>query len=259
MAIDVAVWSLVFSGNLRFKNPEIDFLDIGQGDASLIALPGGVKVLIDGGKPDGGIEKNLEAILSVNERYIDLVMISHPQLDHYGGLINVLRNYKIGAVLTSQANSENASWKELEKVIKEKNINRIILSAGDKIKYKEYKFDILSPRLTDNAKDINDLSLVAVLEAGGIKAFFGGDISGEKENQLAGRYNINVDILKVSHHGSRFSSDPEFLKEASPAVSVIEVGKNNYGHPTKEALARLAQFSGNIYRTDLNGLVKNYS
>ncbi len=259
IALDLAVWILIFAGNRQLKNPEINFLNIGQGDASLVILPGpsgSIKMLIDGGQPNGLLEKNLEKILPAGDRYIDLVMNSHPQLDHFGGFINLFKEYKIGAVLTSQATSENISWKELEKIIKEKNINRIILSAGDKIKYEDYQFDILSPGLSDYAKDINDFSLVTILRANGIKAFFGGDISGEKEKDLADRYDVDVDILKVSHHGSRFSSNLEFLKEASPLVSVIEVGKNTYGHPTKEALSRLASISPQIYRTDLNGLVK---
>jgi len=264
VALDLAVWILIFAGNRQFKNPEIDFLDIGQGDASLIILPspggglaGGVKMLIDGGPPDGKLQANLERILPINDRYIDLVSISHPQLDHFGGFIDLFKNYKIGAVLTSNQSSESAAWQELERVIKERKIPRIILSAGDKIKYQDSYFDILSPRINDWAKDINDFSIVDLLHAGGITAFFGADISGEKEKQLADLYDVNADVLKVSHHGSRFSSDADFLKEASPAISVISVGAHNtYGHPTKEALGRLASVGTRIYRTDQNGLVK---
>lgn len=253
--LDLLVWYLILFP-VEVKNLELYFLDVGQGDASLVRLPGGPKILIDGGSPNSRLQVNLEKILSVNDRYIDLAMISHPQLDHFGGLIEVLKNYQVGAVLTSNQVSEQAAWQELEKAIKEKGIRRIILTAGDKIKYQDSQFDILSPRTSDWAKDINDMSIVTILNAGSIKAFFGGDISSEKEKELADLYAIDIDILKVSHHGSKFSSDSEFLKETSPAVSVIGVGKNSYGHPTKEALSRLANFSAQVYRTDMDGLIK---
>ena len=194
--------------------------------------------------------------MPIKDRYIDLVMISHPQLDHFGGLIEILKNYKVGAVLTSNQTSEQAAWQELENVIKESGVRRIILAAGDKIKYQDSQMDILSPKDSDWAKDINDLSLATILTSGNFKAFFGGDISSEKEKQLADLYDLDVDVLKVSHHGSKFSSGSAFLKEASPAVAVVETGKNSYGHPTKEALQRLADFNSQIYRTDKNGLIK---
>jgi len=255
VGLDMLIWFLIlFPASAR--GLEMYFLDVGQGDSSLIMLPGGVKMLIDGGQPNGRLEKNLEKILPMSNRYIDLVMVSHPQLDHYGGLVEVLKNYKVGTILTSNQVSEQAAWQALEKVIREKGIRRIILAAGDKIKYQDSYFDILSPRQSDWAPDINDFSLVALLESGGLKALFTGDISAEKEKELAAKYDVDVDILKVSHHGSKFSSDSMFLKESSPAVSVIEVGKNSYGHPTGEALARLANFSLQIFRTDLNGMIK---
>jgi competence protein ComEC len=263
VATDILVWGIILLP-AKAKNLEMYFLDVGHGDGSLVILPrsagsgqaGGVKMLIDGGPINGKLEKNLEKILPANDRYIDLVAISHPQLDHFGGLIEVLKNYKVGAVITSGQTSQNSAWQELEKIIKEKRIRRIILIAGDKIKYQNSRFDILSPHPADLANDVNDMSLVAILNSGGIKAFFGGDISAEKEKQLANLYDIDVDILKISHHGSKFSSDPDFLKKASPLISVIEVGKNSYGHPTSQVLEKLKQISSQIFRTDLNGLIK---
>ena len=261
--IDVIVWFLILFP-VEVKNLQLYFLDIGQGDSSLLILPhsagsgqaGGVKMLIDGGPPNGALDKNLERIFPANDRYVDLVMISHPQLDHFGGFIELLKNYKVGAVLTSDKTSEQPAWQELEKVIKEKKIRRIILTAGDKIKYQDSEFNILSPRSSDFAKDINDFSLVTILNSAGVKAFFGGDISAEKEKQLADLYDVDVDILKVSHHGSRFSSNLEFLKEASPSFSGIEVGKNNYGHPTQEVLDRLKSFNSQVFRTDQSHTIR---
>ncbi|MDP3999162.1 MAG: MBL fold metallo-hydrolase [bacterium] len=255
VAIDLLVWSFILFP-AEAKNSELYFLPVGQGDSSLVNLAGGAQLLIDGGPINGKAQANLEKILGINDRYVDLVMISHPQLDHYGGLIEVLKNYEVGAVLTDGQTAESAAWQELEKVIRDKKIPQITLSTGDKIKYGDSVLDILSPQKGEWAKDVNDLSLVGILEVNGIKFLFGGDMSADKEKQLADLYDVNADILKVSHHGSKYSSNSDFLKEVSPAVSVIEVGKNSYGHPTKEALGRLANFSSQSYRTDLNGLVK---
>lgn len=255
IGVDLLIWALILFP-VEIDKLQLYFFDIGQGDGAMIILPGGEKMIIDGGRPNGQLQANLENVLPTSDRYIDVVMISHPQLDHFGGLIDVLKNYNVGAVLTSDQVSEQAAWQELERVMKEKKIRRIVLSAGDKIRYQDSQFDILSPGVSEFAKDINDVSLVTILRSGGIKAFFGGDISAAKEKELAGKYDVDIDVLKVSHHGSKYSSDSVFLKEASPLVSVIGVGKNSYGHPTPQALSRLANIGSQVYRTDENGLIK---
>jgi competence protein ComEC len=203
IAVDFLVWGLIlFPPDL--SSAELYFLDVGQGDSSLVILPGGPKILIDGGPANGKLQTNLESILPINDRYLDLVMISHPQLDHFGGFVELLKVYKVGAVLLGGQTSESAAWQEMEKIIKDRGIARIVLSAGDKIKYQDSLMDILSPKKNEWAKDINDLSVVGILDSGGAKTFFGGDISAEKEKQLARLYDVDVDILKVSHHGSKF-------------------------------------------------------
>jgi competence protein ComEC len=255
IGVDLLIWGLILFP-AEIDKLQLYFLDVGQGDSSLIILPGGPKVLIDGGNPNGKLQENLESILSANDRYVDLLMISHPQLDHFGGFVELLKSYKVGALLTSDQVSDQSTWQELERAVKERGIRRIVLAAGDRIQYQDSRFDILSPQKGEWAKDINDISVVAILESAGIKAFFGGDISGAKEKELVKKYNLDVDVLKVSHHGSKFSSETSFLKEASPLVSVIGVGKNSYGHPTKEALLRLGNVGSKIFRTDLAGLIK---
>ncbi len=255
IVFDVLVWGLILFP-AEAENLELYFLDVGQGDSSLVQLPGGVQALIDGGPVNGKAQAGLEKILAFNDRYIDLVIISHPQIDHFGGLIEILKNYKVGAVLTSGLAGQGEAWQELEKTIKERGIGRVVLATGDKIKYQDFQFDILSPQKSGWEKDVNDMGLVMLLSGGGTKALFASDIGVEKEKELADTYDLDVDILKVGHHGSKFSSSPEFLKEVSPLISIIEVGKNSYGHPTKEALARLGSVGSQIYRTDENGTIK---
>jgi len=250
--LDIIVWvSILLPPQL---NNEIYFLDIGQGDSSLVLIDG-VKILIDGGPMGGGLQDNLDRVLG-DDRYIDLIAISHPQLDHFGGLIGVVKNYKVGAVITSDADSNNSAWQEFKYILKEKEIPKIILSQGDTISYLENKFIILSPEKGSWVKDINDKSLVMLLESEGIKSLFTGDIARETEKRLISLYDLNIDILKVAHHGSKYSSDNSFINEATPAISVIEVGKNSYGHPTSRVLNGLADIGSKIYRTDKDGLIK---
>ncbi len=255
VALDALVWFLIIFP-ADSQDLELYFLDVGQGDSSLIIMPGGPKLLIDGGQPNGKLQANLENILPVNDRYIDLVMISHPQLDHFGGFVELVKDYKVGAVLLGGQTSQSSAWQELELVIREKEVARITLFSGDRIKYLDSQISILSPEKNGWARDVNDLSLVALLESEGAKVLFTGDISDETERRIADKYDVDADILKVSHHGSKYSSDWKFLSSVTPLISVIEVGKNSYGHPTGQTLARLASFGSQIYRTDLNGLVK---
>ena len=243
------------------KNPEIYFFDVGQGDSQLIVLPGlnggrPVKILSDGG-PSGKILGELSKILPPEDRYIDIVLLSHPQLDHFGGLIEVLERYQIGAFIYNGRDGTAAAWEDLKNVLKKKNIQTVILAGGDALVYGEDKLDILSPDAEFlKSKELNDTSLVGFLKTKHVSALFVADIGENVEEYLRNKYDIDVDILKAGHHGSRFSSSASFLKEVSPKVAVIQVGKNRYGHPTKEALSRLSQSGAKIYRNDRDGLVR---
>ncbi|MDD5547389.1 MAG: MBL fold metallo-hydrolase [Candidatus Pacebacteria bacterium] len=258
VAIDLAIWYLILTPSTA-GGSVLYFLNVGQGDSTLAILPGGlpgqgVKALIDGGPANGLAKKNLEEILPINDRYIDLVLISHPQTDHMGGLPDIFKNYKIGAVITNGEISENSVWQEMQKIIKENNIPQIVLAAEDKIKFNNAKIDILSPN--GGAASVNDSGLVELLDINGAKALFTADVSAETEKYLADKYDLNVDILKVSHHGSKFSSAASFLSKITPAISIIEVGKNSYGHPTGDVLSRLADIDSQIFRTDQDGIIK---
>lgn len=244
---------VVFAPN---SNAELYFLDIGQGDAELIILPGNVKVLIDGG-PDKSALYNLEKILSPFDRYIDLVILSHPQLDHFGGLIDVLRRYKVGAFISNGRTHSIAAYKDLERAVLNSQALNVNLMEGDGVTYKESKLDIISPQADFlKSKELNDSTLVVLFESDGARALFTGDIGLNVEKYLIDNFDITSDILKVGHHGSKYSSSEDFLNKVNPKISVIEVGKNNYGHPTKEALERLGLIGSKIFRTDFDGLIK---
>ncbi len=259
VVFEIVVWKTVL-----FEKPnsdtEIYFLDVGQGDSQLIILAGGVKVLIDGG-PNNKVVGELGLILKPTDRYIDLVVLSHPETDHFNGLIDVLKRYQIGAFIYNGRIGSAQSWLELAKIIEENKTPAIVLGQGDKIKYQDDYFKILSPNIDFlRSKKSNDTSLVAELintDKNVItKILFTGDIGTKVEKYLVENFDIDIDVLKVAHHGSKFSSSEEFLNEARPKIAAIGVGKNSYGHPTKETLNNLASVGAQVFRTDYDGTVK---
>src|SRR3989344_6433525 len=255
---DFFVWSEIVFGRERTtnKNSEVYFLDIGQGDSELINLAGGVQILIDGG-PNKKILDELASILPTTDRYIDLIVLSHPQYDHFAGLIDVFKRYQVGAFIYSGRKGEIKAFEDLEKVIKENKIKTIVLTQGDKIKYQNNQFSILSPSEDFlKSKELNDTSLVISLQSEKAKFLFTGDIGFAVENYLTKNFDLKSDVLKVAHHGSKYSSSEEFLKKVNPKISVIEVGKNSYGHPTSQALNGLASVGSRVFRTDYDGTIK---
>lgn len=259
--IDGVLWfQLVRSGTV--SQPALYFLDIGQGDSQLIVLPAGdgqagsVKVLIDGG-PTGAVLDNLAQVLAPLDRRIDVLMMTHPQLDHFGGFIDVLKTYQVGVFVGSGRKADIEAYRELHEVLVERGVPYIQLTEGDALRIGQSRLAILSPSSQESLSgELNDSSVVALLTTPDFKALYTGDIGEFTEARLVRDYDINVDVLKVAHHGSRFSSSEVFLKEVSPAVSVIEVGKNAYGHPTKQVLDRLLKYGSQIFRTDTQGLIK---
>jgi len=254
VAANLFVWINIASER-KVEVLNLYFLDVGQGDSSLAILPGNVKILTDGGS-DKSVLYELAEVLSATDRYIDIIAVTHAQKDHFYGLIDVLKRYKVGVILWSGRDGEIESWNEFKKVAKEKGVPMIIVDEANQVKYKESTLTILSPdvRLLNN-KEINESSLVTLLESEGIKMLGTGDIGADTEKYLTKKYDLDIDILKVPHHGSKYSSSKEFLSEATPALSVIQVGKNSYGHPTKDALSRLANIAASVYRNDKNGRI----
>ena len=129
--------------------------------------------------------------------------------------------------------------------------------AGDEIKFQDTILKVLWPTKTAAAgKKVNESGIVFMLENQGLRALYTADIGFETEQKLARQYDLSAQVLKVSHHGSKYSTDKKFLAEVSPAISIIEVGKNSYGHPTEQVLGRLSSVGTQVFRTDQNGVVK---
>ena len=258
---NVFAWQIIFSLSGQ-QYSKVDFFDVGQGDAIFIETPSKKQILIDGG-PDSQILEKLGEEMSFYDRTIDLIILTHPEKDHLFGLIEVLKRYKIKNILWTGVVRDTAEWEEWNKLIKEENANIKIAKAGDRIILENPSifFDVLNPIENEDGKEIedsNDTSIILSLTIEKNKFLFTGDVSFKIEKQLL-EENIDSDVLKVAHHGSRTSTSEQFLEKVSPLIAVISVGKNNYGHPTEELLARLDNFSIEVLRTDKNGDIKIFS
>ena len=248
------IWQQVYFQTLA--EPAIYFLNIGQGDSQLISFPS-VKILIDGGRDQRVLSELDKALPDFDDNIIDLVILTHPDSDHFGGLIEVLKNYKVGAFVSNGQLGKGKKFKELQKTLVNSNLRAINILTGDKIRYQDYLIRIISPDpVALNRDNKNEASIVLLLEVNGNKVLLTGDIGFETENRLLQEYDLKSDILKVAHHGSRFSSGREFVEQVNPKISIIEVGKNPYGHPHPQVLEILASANSTIYRTDVDGTIK---
>src|SRR3989344_664189 len=195
---------LFFSGSEAFA---VHFLDVGQGDSQLIAFPGGVQVLIDGGNPNGRAAEELSKTMPANDNVIELVALTHPQLDHYGGLVEILKRYKVGVFLWNGRESDIAAYQELRKAIERGSVPTLVLRKGDLVSYGNYKIKTVWPEEKYvYTKEPNDGSLVLEVDAPNSRGLFTGDIGTDIEAEILKFYKETVDILKVPHHGSKYSS-----------------------------------------------------
>jgi competence protein ComEC len=256
---NILAWTAVFdSAGQKFL--AVDFFSVGQGDSEFVITPGGGQILVDGG-PDSSVLEKLGKAMPFWDRTIDLVILSHPEKDHLAGLIEVLKRYKVENILWSGIVRDTAEYQEWVGGIKKEGAKIVIAQAGEKIKIGKLEIDVLNPSESlegQELKDSNDSSVVVKLIYGQNSFLFTGDISEKVEQSLAQNLSeIDSDVLKVAHHGSKCSSSDGFIKDVSPQIAVIEVGKDNsYGHPTQEVLDRLLNYGINILRTDQNGDIK---
>ena len=199
--------------------------------------------------------------MPVWDKEIDLVILSHPERDHMQGVMDVLQRYKADYILWSGVKKNTSEYDKWIKVLeKQKNMGAkvIIAKSGQKIKAGNVLIDTVFPLENVEGKELKDTSndegVVLRLIFGKNSFLFTGDMSSVAEKELVNSgENILSDVLKVAHHGSKYSTSDLFLKNVKPAIAVIEVGKNSYGHPTQETLQRLDSFGARVLRTDQNG------
>ena len=250
-AANFFVWGGVVGGGPP-EESELYFLDVGQGDAELVRTERAV-YMIDGGKNDLAANA-LGDILPFLRRRIDVLFISHPQQDHLGGLFDVIRRYGVGAVVWN--GERNELWSSFSAELAARGIPVFAVSAGDIVRQEKNVFRVVWPPAGSAPSDQNDQSLVLFFSNGATTALYAGDVTEKVERALGAVASSTIDVLKVAHHGSKYSSSMGFLETLRPLVAVIEVGKNSYGHPTQEVLARLADVGARTFRTDQSGTVR---
>jgi len=243
------------------KNLEVDFLDVGQGDAILIKSPFGQNILIDGG-PDGSVLEELSDNLPFWDRQIDLMILTHPHDDHVTGLIDVLKRYKVKKILFTGVVHDAPNYLEWLSEVKQKKISLMIIDRPQTIKLGEdcnleilFPLDSLVGREVEN---LNNSSIVARLVQSDKKFLFMGDAEVEEENALlASGVELSAQVLKVGHHGSDTSTSEGFLRAVKAERAIIEVGEDNdFGHPNLRILKRLERIGAKTFRTDLEGTIK---
>ncbi len=257
----IAILTSLAAVTLPDRNLQVSFLDVGEGESILIQSAG-QHILIDGGPSGQRVCQELGNKLPFWDRKIDMLILTHPHLDHLSGLLEVLKRYQVKKVLASPTTSDLPAYQEWLQIVKEKRIEYFTAKAGQQIMLSNGAvLNILNPLEDINTvsqADPDENAVIARLSYGLQSILFTSDIGSETEIRLLrDRLVNNADILKIAHHGSGRSSSTTFLKAVNPSIAVISAGAGNqFGHPAKDTLERISG-SGlkTLYRTDLNGSV----
>lgn len=253
------------------------FCDVGQGDAAYVRFPDGRDMLVDGG-PNDKVLQCLGRHMPFWDRHINLVVNTHPQKDHLHGLITVLERYGADYVVRSEIVNNSDEYREFESVIARKKIPVKFVTRGETIDIGTVSLSIIWPSVDQIARmkplvahsyyptsdplspqvlgtetlDLNDGTVVLSLRYGSFDALFPGDADTHVEanyrtDNLA---DDTLEVLKVPHHGSRTGISEEYIQKLHPALAIISVGKNTYGHPDKTILQQLAVVGSRVLQTD---------
>jgi competence protein ComEC len=288
LPVVILVWALIMVVLVFKKWPDLDlhlvFCDVGQGDAILINYQD-KQVLVDGGLAEnsGRLLSCLSSQMPFWDRRLEVVVNTHPDEDHFGGLIEIVKRYRIDNYLhNGYGNSQSQKFKEFKKILIDKKICSKIIPADDGFSIDKLYFERLFINLEENqasdslqqkffdgkegcglpefkkqTDNLNNSSIVLQLKFGQFDALLTGDIESEIEKILVWREEIEpVEILKIAHHGSKTSTSQEILSAARPQLAVISVGENSFGHPAKEALERLQNNNIQYLRTDQQGTIE---
>ena len=246
---------------------ELDILDVGQGDAIYLCASDGTNFMIDGGSTDVkkvGTYRILPFLKAKAIRKVDYWFVSHTDEDHISGLVEVMESgYAVGTLVLAEAQKEDEKAHWLAELAQKNGIRVCYMKAGDVLgtrkedvvnernRAETFRIECLYPTNNNDSEDVNDRCLVLYYEDENFSAFFGGDISSEVEEQLvsAGKCR-QTDVLKASHHGSKYSNSDVLLHALHPRLTIASAGKKNrYGHPSPEAIARVGESGSAFYST----------
>ena len=262
LLIVIAISSLII---FSLPRPlQVNFLDIGQGDCTLIKTSSGKTCIIDGGGKFPGTRSTFDPgntiipfLLDNGITSIDLAILSHAHGDHIQGLIKVVEKLSVKKLIIGPQFESTPDLTKLLQLCESKKINVIQVKRGSAIQLNEVEFEVLHPSDSNHYIDnssLNNNSLVLKLNYKKFSILFTGDIENEAEQELLSQnINIKADILKIAHHGSSNSTSEAFLKSISPSLCIVSVGKNNFGHPSKLIIIRINSIGSKLYRTDQRG------
>lgn len=255
LAVAVIVgFALLFGSSLALANLGplgAHFIDVGQGDSILLRAPDGTDILIDGGPRIAGPT----VVAYLNEQGVDdieVMVLTHPDADHVGGLIDVLQStLPVEAVVYGRPGT-TATYNDFAAAMQADGLTPTPVAEGQAFTWGPMQVSVLNPQ-TPFLNDTNEDSVVLHIAYGDHEFLFTGDIGAEAEGDiLTSGLDVDADVLKVAHHGSRYSSTQAFLNAVTPIYAVISVGEDNpFGHPAQETLDRLATVGAQVYRTDL--------
>ncbi len=243
------------SGTIDDSLLRVTFLDVGQGDAILIQTPDGVDVLIDGG-PDADVLHELRAVLGVFDSTIDMVVGTHPDKDHIGGLVSVLEAYTVGHILTTENRGETMIAAEYHDALT--NEGAIVTNARAGQTYAlgaSTTMTVYAPARDPSMLESNTASIVVKITYGDVSFMLTGDAPQSIEDNLVVTYGtaLQSDVLKLGHHGSKTSSSELFLRTVEPIYAVVSAGVDNtYGHPYPEVIERVTA-SGALIKSTATG------
>ncbi|MCQ2751801.1 MAG: MBL fold metallo-hydrolase [Coriobacteriales bacterium] len=229
---------------------EVTFFDVGQGDSALVTCDDKY-LLIDGGdsKKSSVIYNDLD---KRNISFLDYIIITHTDSDHCGGVSGALNRANVGTCYCSEKKASSNAWKYVIANLDAQGKDITIPAVGDSFSLGDATVTFMAPSKIGTSDNNN--SLVCRIDYGNNSFLFTGDAESEEEEELiSSTFDLDVDVLKVSHHGSDKCTSSTFLSYVKPEYAVISVGKNSYGHPGSSFLERLKKYTSKIFRTDESG------
>jgi len=233
-------------------NVTIKFIDVGQGEAILIALPEKT-MLIDAG-PTGSAPKIAQVLQELGRNKIDYLVATHPDEDHIGGMADVISNTQIGTIYAPNKTNNTATYRKFLTAIQNNNLQITLAEAGTIIDQTDsYKLEILWPKKDANFPETNDYSIIIKLTVGNKTFLFTGDAP---TNAILNSNPGHIDVLKLSHHGSRTGTTEVLIHKLSPTYAVLSYAvDNSYGHPMQSVLNALHKHSVEVWGTGANGTI----